>query len=76
MADYANSSGTKCPKCENTSFEFVDDFPTKGAFRMYYIRCSSCKVFLQAIPFQNTNTMIENMQADINKLKNKIGIYS
>lgn len=72
----ANSSGTKCPKCENKSFELVQDFPSSAAFKMQYIRCSSCKTFLQALPFLHTNALIETLQADIDKLKKKMGIYS
>jgi hypothetical protein len=70
-----NHSGTKCPKCEKSNFELVDDFPTKSAFKMYYIRCSSCKIFLQALPFHDTNRNIEIMQGDINTIKTKLGIY-
>jgi predicted nucleic-acid-binding Zn-ribbon protein len=54
----ANTSGTKCPKCENSNFELSEDFPTESAFRFYYIRCSSCKTFLQALPFHDTNTLL------------------
>lgn len=69
--DIPNHSGTKCPKCDKSNFELVEDFPTKAAFKMYYIRCSSCKTFLQALPFYDTNNKIEVLQEDINKIKAK-----
>ena len=71
----ANSSGTKCPKCNNINFELITDFPTGSNFKFNYIRCSSCKVFLQAIPFIDTNTKIEQLQNDINKIKQKLVIF-
>jgi phage FluMu protein Com len=71
----ANTSGTKCPKCDKTSFELVEDFPSKAAFKMQYIRCSSCNTFLQALSYLNTNALIETLQADIEKLKKKMGVY-
>lgn len=64
-----NSSGTKCPKCDNTNFELVNDVPTGTKWVLLYLRCSSCKTFMQALPFDNTNTLIESMQDDINKIK-------
>ena len=72
---YPNHSGTKCPKCEKSGFEIVDDFPTKAAFQMYYIRCSSCHTFLQALPFYDTNNLINTLQEDVKKLKTKLGVY-
>jgi hypothetical protein len=71
----ANHSGTKCPKCDNSNFELVEDFPYKAAFKMYYIRCSSCQTFLQALPFHDTNALIDKLQADIDKIKQKLGVY-
>lgn len=70
-----NSSGTRCPKCENSRFELVEDFPTKSAYKMYYIRCIGCRTFLHAIPYFDTNNKIDLLQADIDKIKSKIGIF-
>lgn len=73
--DIPNTSGTKCPKCGETHFELVKDFPSKGAFWMYYMRCSECKTFLQALPVYDTNGLLGTIQEDINKIKKKIGVY-
>lgn len=72
---FPNHSGTKCPKCNSSSFELVEDFPSKANFKMYYMRCASCDTFLQALPYYDTNSKIEALQEDINKIKNKLGIY-
>jgi predicted nucleic-acid-binding Zn-ribbon protein len=71
---YPNSSGTKCPKCEWTSFELLEDTPTGTNFVQIYMRCSKCKTFLQALPYAQTNVLIDTLQKDINKIKNKLAI--
>lgn len=40
MNNYSNS---KCPKCGMTSFEVVDETPTKSTYILMFTRCSSCK---------------------------------
>ena len=60
--DIANKSWTKCPKCEKMQFEMVEDYPTNSRYKMYYIRCSSCKTFLQAVPWEDTNTLINDIK--------------
>ena len=70
-----NYSFTKCPKCDKTQFEFIEDTPTNSNWKYYYLRCSSCKTFLQVLPFHDTNSKIERLQEDINKIKTKIGIF-
>lgn len=64
--NYPNTSGTKCPKCENSNFEIVEDYPSESSFKYYYIRCSSCKTFLQALPFFNTNETLEKIMKHLN----------
>ena len=53
-----NHSWTKCPKCEKMQFELIEDFPTNSQRKMWYMRCSSCKTFLQALPYHDTNHLI------------------
>lgn len=69
---YPNNSGTKCPKCEWTSFELVEDTPSNTQFVLNYMRCSKCKTFLQTLPYSDTNVLIDKLQNDIDKIKNKL----
>jgi hypothetical protein len=71
----ANHSLTKCPKCDKTIFELVEDFPLNSRVKFWYMRCHSCRTFLYASPYQDTNTLISSLQADIDKLKAKLGVY-
>lgn len=56
-----NYSGTKCPKCGITSFEVVEDKPTKSNFKFNYIRCSSCKTFLSALEHYNIGNTLNRL---------------
>ncbi len=74
MVHSPNSSWTKCPKCDKTQFELVEDVPTGTTWVHLYLRCSSCKTFLQMVPYDNTNVLLETMQKDINKIKSVLKI--
>lgn len=56
-----NYSGTRCPKCENTSFEMVEDTPTKSEFKLNYIRCSSCKTFISVLEHFNIGNTLNRL---------------
>lgn len=56
-----NTSGTKCPKCEKSGFEVVEDIPNNSNFRKNYLRCMHCKTFLAMSYFNNTNVLIEKL---------------
>ncbi len=70
-----NYSHTKCPKCQAVAFELAEDTPTGSNWKMYYLRCASCKTFLHATPFLHTNKILDNILTEIGKLKTKLGIY-
>ncbi|MDP4150454.1 MAG: hypothetical protein Q8943_13670, partial [Bacteroidota bacterium] len=67
-----NYSGTKCPKCEASTFELTHDVPhssdgKQSTYRYYYLRCSKCKTFLSAFDFIAVGGVIE-------KIAEKLGI--
>lgn len=53
-----NYSGSKCPKCEKTSFEMVDDAPAKSKYKFMYIRCSNCKTIIGVTEFFNSGQLL------------------
>ena len=69
-----NYSGTKCPKCENTTFELVEDTPSKSEFKFQYLRCSSCKTFITTEQYLNTNAILQDLEKSINNIKKKLFI--
>lgn len=56
-----NYSGSKCPKCERTFFELAEDAPTDSKYKIYYIRCSSCKTIVGTESYFNTAAVLENL---------------
>jgi hypothetical protein len=64
-----NYSHTKCPKCESTSFEMVEDAPNNAKYKFYYIRCSSCSTFLHACDFFNNNALLEELKVEVKSIK-------
>lgn len=56
-----NYSGTKCPKCDSDKFEMIPDSPARATHKYEYMRCSSCKTFLAALPFTHTNSLIQKI---------------
>jgi hypothetical protein len=57
-----SESGTKCPKCENTTFEMVSDYPKNSKHKMYYIRCCSCRTFLHATDYYDVNRTLNEIK--------------
>lgn len=62
-----NYSGSKCPKCEWSSFETVVETPTNSNFKLQFIRCSSCKTVVSTKEYYNLGALLE-------KILHKFGI--
>lgn len=61
-----NFSQSKCPKCENTRFEMVEESPTGSKYKVMFIRCSSCKTVVSTEPYFNTGKILENLANELN----------
>ena len=61
-----NYSGTKCPKCENTSFEEVMDSPLKSLIMLNFIRCASCKTAIGIREPESSAILIKELAKKIN----------
>jgi hypothetical protein len=61
-----NYSGTKCPKCENTSFEEVTDSPLKSLIMINFIRCTSCKTAIGIREPESSASMIKELARRLN----------
>jgi hypothetical protein len=62
-----NYSNSKCPKCEKTFFEVVEDTPLNSNWKMFYVRCNSCKTVIGITEYFNLGSLIK-------KIMNKLGI--
>ena len=61
-----NYSGTKCPKCENTSFEEVTDSPLKSLIMINFIRCTSCKTAIGIREPESSARLIKELAKRLN----------
>ncbi len=56
-----NYSNSKCPKCESTNFEVVEDTPENSNWKMFFLRCSSCKTLISTHEYMNIGYMVNKM---------------
>ena len=61
-----NYSGTKCPKCQNTSFEEVTDSPLKSLIMINFIRCASCKTAIGIRESESSASLIKELAKRLN----------
>ncbi|AQX86124.1 hypothetical protein ATB97_19325 [Elizabethkingia bruuniana] len=61
-----NYSRSKCPKCENSRFEMVEDAPEGSNFKMMFIRCTSCKTVIGVGDYYNIGTLIHELARKLN----------
>lgn len=62
----SNYSGSKCPKCEGTSFEMVEETPKGSRFKFMFVRCSSCKTVVGFTDYYNIGYLIQNLADKLN----------
>lgn len=61
-----NYSGSKCAKCDNTSFEMVEDAPYRSNFIFMYVRCMKCKTLVTMVPLLDINTRLTKLAKALN----------
>jgi uncharacterized Zn finger protein len=52
---------SKCPSCGNTSFEIVENTPSKSAFKFHFIQCSKCGCVVGTHEYFNVGSLIINL---------------
>jgi len=58
---------SRCPKCEGSYFEMVENSNVQGAkFKIMFIQCSSCGSVVGTTDYYNVPTLL-------NKIANKLG---
>ena len=59
---------SKCPKCENTTFEMVEEPIQNSSFKKNAIRCSHCKTVISFTDYYDTVTVLKQI-ADALKIR-------
>jgi len=52
---------SKCPKCENTKFEVVNEQPINSNFELRMVRCNECKTVIGVLDFYNVGTLVKKL---------------
>jgi predicted nucleic-acid-binding Zn-ribbon protein len=58
---------SKCPKCEQTEFEVVNEIPVNSNYELIFVRCKHCLTVVGVLDYYNVGSLI-------NKLANKLKI--
>lgn len=56
-----NSNSSKCPKCENSTFEVVNELPVNSNYELIFVRCSVCHTVVGTIDFYNIGALIKKL---------------
>lgn len=56
-----NRSNTKCPHCQSTTFEVVNDEPIGIDYELRYLRCKDCNTFLDVIYIDTTALLVRKI---------------
>jgi predicted nucleic-acid-binding Zn-ribbon protein len=52
---------SKCPSCENTEFEVVNELPVNSNYELIFVRCAKCHVVVGTIDYYNVGALIKKL---------------
>jgi hypothetical protein len=60
---------SKCPKCDDSSFEVKENSPRHSNFKLLFVQCSSCGSVIGTMDYYNIGTRISELEKKIDELK-------
>lgn len=60
-----NYSGSKCPSCESSNFELIDDTPINSS-KISFVRCCSCKHVVGVLDAADIGYLIKKLAEKLN----------
>lgn len=54
-------ASSRCIKCDNGTFEIVENTPRRSAFRLMFVQCSSCGAVVGVLDFYNIGERITEL---------------
>lgn len=54
-------NSSKCPKCENSNFEVVNELPVNSNYELIFVRCASCHTVVGAVDYYNIGSLIKKL---------------
>ncbi len=63
---------SRCPRCENTFFEFVVGNLTNADYSYSFAQCNKCKTVVGVVEFEHSGTAISHLSGKVDALGQKI----
>jgi len=65
---------SKCPHCQNSSFELKEVSPSKSNFKLHFVQCSSCGAPLGTIEYMNIGSLLAKQNEAIKRIATAVGV--
>jgi uncharacterized Zn finger protein len=52
---------SKCPKCEQSAFEVVNELPVNSNYELIFVRCAHCHTVVGTIDYYNIGALIKKL---------------
>lgn len=55
---------SRCPKCNNSTFEIVEQEPKNSSYKLMFVQCSSCGSVIGVLDYFNIGTLLKKLKDD------------
>ncbi|NJO70192.1 MAG: hypothetical protein HC830_13730 [Bacteroidetes bacterium] len=62
---YFMKTTSKCPKCENTAFEVINETPVNSNYELIFVRCVHCQTLVGVIDYYNVGALVKKLAAKL-----------
>ncbi len=59
---------SKCPKCDNTKFELIENSPFNSKYKLLFVQCNSCGSVVGSMDYDNIGTAINILEKKVDTL--------
>jgi len=66
---------SKCPYCQNSSFELKEVEPSPSKYKLYFVQCSSCGAPFGITEYMNTTVILDKQNKAIKKIASAVGVH-
>lgn len=63
---------SKCPKCDNTFFELVENSPAKSKYKLSFVQCSRCGAVVGAMDYLNIGTVLNQVEEKLENIEKSL----
>ncbi len=63
---------SRCPRCDNTTFEFEINEPLLSNYKMNVFQCASCKAAIGAMEYYDAGSLIKEQEARFDQLDQSV----